>query len=305
VTGASGSLGRRVIALLRDRADVAAVVGLDRAEAPPAHSKLDFRPCDVRDPELGRHFEGCDAVFHLAFIVERGSRDATQTEAINVGGTRNVFEAAAAAGVAQMVYASSVAAYGFHPDTDGVLLEEDAETRGNDDFYYARHKAAVERWIDDFEGDHPEMRIARLRPSIFLGEDSPRSIDGLRLPFLPRITGPEPRVQITHQDDVADAFVLAFEQGAHGAYNVATDAPLSMREMAAALGKPSLPLPRAVLALPRLAWRLGLGDMDPVWLDAAAGHSLVVSSDKIRKELGWHPRHPTTADALQALAGRP
>jgi nucleoside-diphosphate-sugar epimerase len=305
LTGASGSLGRRVVAALCADARVASVLALDRVPFPGAHAKLESRVCDVRDPDLARHFAGCDSVVHLAFIVERGSRDAAETEAINVGGTRNVCEAAARAGVGQIVYASSVAAYGFHADTDGVLLAEEAPLRGNDEFYYGRHKAANERWLDDFERRHPQVRVARLRPTIFLGEGSPRRAGALRGRLHVALAGPEPRVQITHEDDVAAAFVLAVAQRARGAFNVATEEPLTPREMGRAMGKRTLVLPRAVLSLHRLAWRLGRVDVDPIWFDVAGGRSLVVSGAKLRKELGWKPRFETSADVLRHLAGRP
>lgn len=305
MTGASGSLGRRVVARLCARPQPCAVLALDRAPLDFQHAKLEFQTCDVRDPELPRYLAGCDALVHLAFIVERGSRDADETEAINVGGTRNVFEAAVAAGVGQVVYASSVAAYGFHDDTDGVPLSEDAPRRGNDDFYYARHKAAVERWLDDFEARHPELRIARLRPSIFIGEHSARPLGPLRSPVHFVLSGPDPKVQITHEEDVADAFVLALEKRAHGAFNVASEEPLTLREMGRAMGKPTLPLPAALLALHRAAWKAGLVDVDPIWLDVARGRSLFASAEKIRKELGWKPRYATTGDVLRQVCGRP
>src|SRR5262245_47465306 len=97
VTGAAGSLGRHVVAGLCAAPEVAAVVALDRAPLPLSHAKLRCLQIDVRDPDLAHHLLDCDSVVHLAFIVERGSRDAAETESINLGGTRNVCEAAAAA----------------------------------------------------------------------------------------------------------------------------------------------------------------------------------------------------------------
>jgi putative sterol carrier protein len=45
--------------------------------------------------------------------------------------------------------------------------------------------------------------------------------------------------------------------------------------------------------------------VDPIWIDVASGYSLLGSSEKIRKELGWQPRFPTTGDVLRRLSGRP
>ncbi|MDQ3742501.1 MAG: NAD-dependent epimerase/dehydratase family protein, partial [Actinomycetota bacterium] len=67
-------------------------------------------------------------VVHLAFIV-LGASDRTRD--INLEGSRNVFEAAVAAGVKRLVYTSSVAAYGFHEDNP-VPLGEEVPTRGSE-----------------------------------------------------------------------------------------------------------------------------------------------------------------------------
>ena len=259
----------------------------------------------MRDPDLAHHLEGCDTLIHLAFIVERGSRDPQLTEAINLGGTRNACQAAVAAGLDQIVHASSIGAYGFHADTDGVLLTEDAPTRGNDNFYYGRQKAELERWLDGFEAVHPALRVARMRPTIFLSETSPRSTRVLRAPVHVTFSGPQPKVQITHEADVAAAFVLAALGRARGAFNVATDEPLTMREMGSAMGKRTLTLPAGLMRLHGLAYRLRWVDVDPIWFEVSLGHSLLASAEKAKQELGWKPRHPTTGDVLRHLSGRP
>jgi len=305
VTGASGSLGRRVVARLCASAEVGSVLALDRTPLALEHALLESRVCDVRDTDLAEHFRGCDSVLHLAFVVERGSRDARETEAINVGGTRNVFEAAAAADVGQVVYASSVAAYGFHADTDGLLLDESAAIRGNPGFYYGEHKAANEHWLDGFEAEHPELRIARLRPTLFLGLESERPVRRLQRGLHFYLSGPAPKMQIAHQDDVADAFVLALEKRAGGAFNVANDEPITLREMGAAMGKRSLRVPRGLMALHQLAWRARLTEVDPAWSELASGPSLLASGEKLRKELGWQPRFATTGDVLREMSRRP
>src|SRR6185436_4198344 len=57
---------------------------------------------------------GADAVVHLAFAIMGAGGD--EGHRVNLEGSRNVFAAAVAAGARRLVYTSSVAAYGFHPD---------------------------------------------------------------------------------------------------------------------------------------------------------------------------------------------
>ena len=84
--------------------------------------KATYQRGDILDRgHLAELFEGADVAVHLAFAIF-GDRE--ETRRINLEGSRNVFEAAAEAGVARLVYASSVAAYGFHPDNPQPLTEE-------------------------------------------------------------------------------------------------------------------------------------------------------------------------------------
>jgi len=62
-------------------------------------------------------------VVHLAFLVT-GAASSEAIRSVNLDGTLNAFRAAAAAGVRRFVYASSVAAYGFHPDNPVGMTEE-------------------------------------------------------------------------------------------------------------------------------------------------------------------------------------
>ena len=71
---------------------------------------------------------GADVVVHLAFIIFGGH---DETRAINLEGSRNVFEAAARRRARRLVYTSSVAAYGFHDDNPQPLTEE-IEPRGTE-----------------------------------------------------------------------------------------------------------------------------------------------------------------------------
>ena len=79
-----------------------------------------------------------DVLVHLAFII-LGGRD--ETRRINLTGSRNVFRAAR--NVRRLVYTSSVAAYGFHPDNPQPLTE-DVRPRGSERFYYSAQKAELE-----------------------------------------------------------------------------------------------------------------------------------------------------------------
>jgi UDP-glucose 4-epimerase len=69
---------------------------------------------DVAQDDLRALFADADVVIHLAWLIQP-SRDGAALERVNVHASRRVFEAAAEAGVARLVHASSVGVYSPGP----------------------------------------------------------------------------------------------------------------------------------------------------------------------------------------------
>src|SRR3954465_4212971 len=126
VTGPTGTFGYGLTPLLQADDRIARIVGIARRPFDPASeggTKMEYRQGDVREPStLEEAFADADVVVHLAFMIT-GNASRETIRAINVDGTLNVFRAAATAGVDRFVYASSVAAYGFHDDSPGGMTE--------------------------------------------------------------------------------------------------------------------------------------------------------------------------------------
>src|SRR5436190_10965137 len=144
VTGPTGDLGIAIVDGLERARRVKRVVGMARRPFEPGDlgwKKTEYRQGDVTDEKSVRDLvKGADVVVHLAFAI-LSAGDATRQ--LNVEGSRNVFEAAANAGVERILYASSVAAYGFHQDNPD-WLTEDVPPRGSPEMYYSQQKAEVE-----------------------------------------------------------------------------------------------------------------------------------------------------------------
>ena len=173
VTGPTGTFGVALMPLLQDDESVARVIGIARRPFDPAEhgwTKMEYRQGDVRDPDALREaFAGADVVVHLAFLIISGGKETTQ--AINVEGTLNAFRAAAEAGARRFVYASSIAAYGFHRDNP-IGITEDWPTRPADRLFYAQEKAELELLLQEEAARHPETDLYLLRPPIVLGPDA-------------------------------------------------------------------------------------------------------------------------------------
>jgi nucleoside-diphosphate-sugar epimerase len=309
VTGPTGTFGFGLMPLLQADDRVVKVVGIARRPFDPgAHgwSKLEYRQGDVRDADvLAEAFAGADVVVHLAFLIISGSRDTTR--AINVEGTLNAFRAAAAVGARRFVYASSIAAYGFHRDNP-VGMTEDWPTRPADRLFYAQEKAEVEQLLEAEAARHPGTDVYLLRPPIVLGPqavgakaDLPGPLRWLgrrvlgqdgRLPVpLPALV-PDLPVQFIHQDDVGTALLqCVVGAGPPGAYNIAAEDLMTAAEVARELGLFVVPLPAGpVHGVARALARLPALPSVAEWVEAAS-HPAVMDTTRARTELGWAPRH--------------
>ena len=299
VTGVGGLVGRRLVAELDRRDDVQRIVGVDvRAPAGLTTPKLAFRVGDVRDPALAQALAGVDVVVHLAFQMDP-LRDEATMRAVNVGGTRNVAEAAVAAGARKLVYVSSGVAYGAHPDND-LPLTEDSPLRANPQFNYAEHKQEIEEWLWPWAEAHPDLAVTVLRPSIVAGPGVENFISRqLEAPRVTAVKGHKPPMQFVHVDDVASALAHVVEHDLPGAYNVSSEGWLSFDEVAAILDRRVLELPEEVAfsAAERL-WELGVGAAPPGQVHYLM-HPWVLSVDKLAAT-GWRPRH-SNRDALAEL----
>lgn len=319
VTGPTGTFGLSLLPLLQADDDVDRVIGIARRPFDPAGrgwTKLDYRRGDVRDADaLRAAFEGADVVVHLAFLILVGARDTTR--AINIEGTLNAFRAAVAAGAKRFVYASSVAAYGFHPDNP-VGIAEDWETRPAHRLSYAQDKAELELLLRDEAAEHPQTELYLLRPPIVLGPDAvgakvtlpaalapvARGVGSVirHLPGLPALV-PDLPLQLIHQDDVAEALRLCVVgAGPPGAYNIAADDVVSAPDLARELGLRAVPLPGGpVAAVARGISRLPYLPSAAHWVETLS-HPVIMDTTKARTELGWRPRY-SALESLRATFG--
>jgi UDP-glucose 4-epimerase len=308
VTGPTGDLGRAFIRILERSREVERIIGMARRPFDPAAhgwKRTEYRRGDVLDrASVETLVEGADVVVHLAFIVVKAS---AETRHINVEGSRNVFEATVAAGAQRLVYASSVAAYGF-AEVDG-LLTEDLPALGHARHPYSAHKAEVEAALADaLAGAETDAWV--LRPCIVAGPDAPTFVEQARWSDrLPGLLGalagavavlPDAGVpfQLVHHDDVATALRAGvLGRGEPGAYNIAADGKVTVRDLAGALGYHTIPMPRlAVEAASEVVARLPFLPEEAAWVEALR-RPVLMDTSKARRLLKWRPRY----DAMQTL----
>ncbi len=320
VTGPTGTFGFGLLPLLEADQRVSRIVGIARRPFDPSEhgwSKLDYRRGDVRDPDALREgFAGADVVVHLAFMIT-GASSRDTIRAINVEGTLNAFAAAAAAGADRFVYASSVAAYGFHRDNP-IGMTEEWPVRPAARLFYAQEKAQLERLLREQADAHPGVGLYLLRPPIVLGPHAvgaknalpdplPALVRGAldfanRLPIPIPVPTPDLPMQFVHEDDVGRALLACvLAAGPPGAYNIAGDGVVTAADVVRELGFTPVTVPaRVAEAAARAAAQIPLPSFAPPvaeWVEAAS-HPAIVDTAKARRELGWEPRY-TGLEALR------
>ncbi|MBV8432281.1 MAG: NAD-dependent epimerase/dehydratase family protein [Solirubrobacterales bacterium] len=333
VTGPTGDIGRSLLRALEREPGVGRVVAMARRAFDPSElglSRTEYRRGDVLDKvAVDELVAGADVVIHLAFLILGGREE---TEQVNLDGSRTVFEAAVAAGASRLVYASSVAAYGFHADNPS-LLTEDLPLRGTERHYYSAQKAHLESALHEVVSDSATQPYV-FRPSIVAGPDALALLQNIpylqlaelvrryqnpltaalleavqRFPNLrPVLPDPGTRFQLVHHDDVAGAFTAAvLGRGEPGVYNLAGPGDLRVSDLARELGWYSLPVPRTALdSLAELVARLPLVPAQAQWIETLR-QSVLMDTTKARRELDWEPRHDareTLQEMVQAARER-
>src|SRR5262245_35307766 len=299
-----------------DRVD--RVIGIARRPFDPAAhgwTKMEYRRADLRQPEaLRKAFSDADVVVHLAFMIIGADKHTTRS--VNIEGTLSTFWAAAEAGVRRFVYASSLAAYGFHRDNP-VGMREDWPVRPANRLYYARQKAELEELLALQQADYPELGLYVLRPSLVVGPHAVgrkgslfellfrlvprvrRTIGPLRrIPLRVPVAVPDLPMQLVHEEDVGRAVPqCVVGAGPPAAYNIAGDGVLSTIDVARELGLAALPLPaRPAYGAARTMIRLPFLPSIVDWLEVAT-HPAVMETGRARSELGWQPQY----SGLEAL----
>ena len=313
ITGATGNVGTALVRALAADPGVDEVVGIARRPAPSGFPVGRFAQLDVSHDELGAVFAGADVVVHLAWEIQP-SRDRDRLWRTNVLGTRRVLDAAVAAGVPRFVMASSIGVYSKGPKDR--LVDESWPRAGIPSSTYSVHKASVERLLDAVQVRHGGLRIVRMRPALIFQRAAATEQRGLfvgpflpggllkrgRLPVLPDVAGL--RFQAVHADDVAEAYRLAIlSPAAHGAYNVAAEPVLDLPQIGTARGARTLRVPRSVArGAFAAAYAAHLHPSEPSWLDVGLDTPLV-SSERIRAELGWSPARSALDTINEAVDG--
>ena len=314
VTGVSGFLGSAVARALA--ADGRRVRGLARASSPRANLAGfpgQLAEGDLRDRvAVDRAMAGATHLFHVAADYRLWARDPEEIVRNNETTTRNVMEAALAAGVERIVYTSSVAT--IRPVPGGAADETRPAAPATVIGAYKRSKVVAERLVE-------EMTATRGLPAVIVNPSTPIGPRDVRPTPTGRIiveaaNGRMPAfvesgLNLVHVDDVARGHILALERGQIGERYILGGEDVTLAAMLGTIANivgrkpPTISLPRGPLF--PLAWfneqvAMLTGREPFLTLDALrmAKHSMFYTSAKAARGLGYsaRPYGEALADAI-------
>jgi nucleoside-diphosphate-sugar epimerase len=289
VSGGAGYFGRVVVEALRAR-DYEVTV-FDLADADGRHEGVRFVRGDIRDSlAVLRASEGMDVIHHNVAAVPI-VKDDSLFEAVNVGGARNVLEAARVHAVKKTVLVSSSAVFGVpaRNPVDATVLPRPREAYGEAKLR-AEHLARtyVDRGVD----------VSIIRPRTILGRDR-LGIFQILFELVRRgrpiyvLGRGDNRYQFVHADDLADACVRAGELAGPAVFNVGASRFGTMREALHALvrhagtGSPVRSLPmRPMETVMEVASRLGLSPLG-AYHSLMYGREMYFDLAPVEDALGW------------------
>jgi uncharacterized protein (TIGR01777 family) len=296
VTGATGTIGRALVAALRQRGDDIAVISRNPARTSQrlggdvdAYTWSD----PEREPAPAEAFADADAVIHLAGepVDQRWTDDAKRRiRDSRELGTRNLVAGMKEAGTRLRTLVSASASGYYGPRGDEPV---DEQAPPGDDFL----ADVVVRWEREARAaEELGLRVATMRTGIVLSPEG-GALGRMLTPFKLGVGGPiaggRQYMPWIHIDDVVGGYLFALDnEAASGPINLSAPEPVTNKQFSKALGR-ALHRP-AFMPVPGFAIKLLYGEMAIVVL---TGVRMIPAR---LRALGYEFRRPDLDEALKA-----
>ena len=177
VTGGSGFIGTPLVGELLKEHHQVAIFDKNMSSKYPDIVVLG----DVRDKNaLTKAVAGQDVIYHLAAEHKDDVRPISLYDDVNVGGARNMVDAASDAGINKIIFTSTVAVY---PLNAGVPDEQSKTSPFNK---YGESKYEAEKVFDEWVSEDNKRSLVIVRPVAILGENNRGNVYNLLLQIYKR-----------------------------------------------------------------------------------------------------------------------
>jgi UDP-glucose 4-epimerase len=264
----------------------------------------DIGPTDPRFVDMLRD-ERVDTLVHLTLAgEEQPAYHGEETLQRNIISTAVLLGACARAGVRRVVLRSSTLVYGAHMRNPAFITEE-RPPRLHGLTGLLREYGEIDMHAAEFASTHPAVEVVRLRCAGLVGANIWSPLSHYLAQPMPRLLlGFDPRIQVLHPDDAAEAFVLAALCSTTGICNIAANDPLTLVQAVRLTGKQPLAVPGLLLnGRTPFGQRRNTSGAWP-FPENFLRASCVADTRRAARELGWTPCHHAR-DILRSLKARP
>jgi len=313
VTGGTGFLGRGLVrALVRRGVETHVLARASSDRAPLAALDLFWHEGDLVDAASVERAVAAAAtrarragtrlrVIHSGAVISYRTKDAELQRRVNVGGTRNVLDAARAHDVSRFLHVSSVVAIGHAPVPGEPLDERSPFNAGGLGVDYVDTKRAAEELVLGAAG---ELDVVVVNPGAIFG---PVSEGANTARFIRKVVSgkgpilaPPGGIGVVGLDDTVEGTLLALERGRSGERYLLVESYLSSRALfrtvarmgnaRAAWGTVPAAMWSLVVLGARVVDRVRPLRLAPPQALVLLGKRMDFDARKARAELGWRPR---------------
>lgn len=302
VTGASGFLGSHVARQLVSRGeDVRVLMRPSSTNRAVADLSLEYVTGDLRDrASLERALAGVRYVFHVAADYRLWARKSREIYDSNVGGTRNLLEAAKRANIEKFIYTSTVATIAVDRQQ---LPNESTDARLQEMIgHYKRSKWMAELEVLKAAKQGLPAVVAMPTTPVGPGDWKPTPTGKIILDFLNgKMPGyVETGLNFVGAEECAEGHLLVAEHGKVGeryllgAENLTLKAMLDLLSKITGLPAPSLKIPHGLalgVAYMNTAFSRLVGREPQIPIEGVkiAQHMMFVDCSRAQRELGFKP----------------
>ncbi|RJP23237.1 MAG: NAD-dependent epimerase/dehydratase family protein [Candidatus Abyssobacteria bacterium SURF_5] len=303
VTGASGFIGSNLCKRLV--ADGNRVYALARNPTEQSGEGLSYVRGDILNPKSFQAvLHDCDLIFHCAACVSFDKKDYPQAFEVNVEGTERILEAAHRAGVKKVVHLSACAVLGFSTTSEKVLDEAAAPPISKDNVYAYTKKMAEEKVLE-YVRKGLDVSIANIATVYGAGDRKLNSGSVIKSVYEGKMRFVPPGgTSFVSVEDVVEGLILIARNGRPGERYILCSENMEYRQLVNRISA-VLQVKRPLMTLPSIAYYPAVLAVTALNLLAPAGGDQVnlvtpqivretfgykyFSSEKARRELGWHP----------------
>lgn len=296
VTGASGYIGSQLVEHLSSLSNEDIQIfatDLREKKWKITHHKVEFYKADLCTKEVADLILKVkpNVVVHLAAIVDppKGMTSKTMHD-IEVGGTKRILEACTTVNTQKIIITSSGAAYGYYADNPDWLKETDF-LRGNEDMPYPYHKRLVEEMLAEYKVQNPALQQLIFRVSTILGDTTNNQITAMfHKKNVMGVQGTDTPFVIIWDKDLVNILTVGIFNDKEGAYNIAGDGYITLKEMADLMKKRFIQLPPHIIKHGiKILKMFGATRYDPEQVRFVQFRP-VLDNNKLKTEFGYTPK---------------